>query len=75
MMQGLFVRRMLVSSLVLVIALGLWGNAVQVAQGSMQLNYRQKWLFNTSTIGDLYADTHGYFTARGLSVTLKEGGP
>jgi NitT/TauT family transport system substrate-binding protein len=75
MIHRSFARRLLMSSLLLGLALVMWGDAVPSAQASMQLNYRQKWLFNTSTIGDLYADTHGYFKARGLSVTLKEGGP
>ncbi|MFH0997973.1 MAG: ABC transporter substrate-binding protein [Pseudomonadota bacterium] len=37
--------------------------------------YRLKWLFNTSVVGDLYADVHGAFTRHGLKVTVKEGGP
>ncbi|WP_373499649.1 ABC transporter substrate-binding protein [Desulfococcus sp.] len=40
-----------------------------------QLNYRLKWLFNTSVVGDVYADAHGYFSAEGLSVAVKAGGP
>lgn len=37
--------------------------------------YRLKWVKNMSTVGDLYADEHGYFKARGLDVTIKPGGP
>ena len=37
--------------------------------------YRLKWLFNTSVVGDLYADVHGAFDRRGIKVTIKEGGP
>ena len=40
-----------------------------------QLNYRLKWLFNTSVAGDIYADAKGYFDDAGLDVTVKEGGP
>jgi NitT/TauT family transport system substrate-binding protein len=40
-----------------------------------RLNYRLKWLFNTSVAGDLYADVHGIFTAHGLNITVKAGGP
>ncbi len=40
-----------------------------------QLNYRLKWLFNTSVAGDIWADTNGYFDAAGLSVNVKEGSP
>ncbi|MGW8188192.1 MAG: ABC transporter substrate-binding protein, partial [Desulfobacterales bacterium] len=39
------------------------------------ITYRLKWLFNTSVVGDLYADSHHLFTQEGLSVTIKEGGP
>jgi len=37
--------------------------------------YRLKWLFNTSVVGDLYADVHGAFARHGVLVTVKEGGP
>jgi len=37
--------------------------------------YRLKWLFNTSVVGDLYADVHGAFSRHGITVTVKEGGP
>ena len=40
-----------------------------------KLSYRLKWLFNTSTVGDIYADVHGFFRKNGLDVTIKEGGP
>ncbi len=39
------------------------------------ITYRLKWLFNTSVVGDLYADAHRFFSAEGLSVVVKEGGP
>ena len=39
------------------------------------LTYRLKWLFNASVIGDIYADVQGHFKARGLDVSVKEGGP
>jgi NitT/TauT family transport system substrate-binding protein len=37
--------------------------------------YRLKWLFNTSVVGDLYADVQGAFARHGLRVSIKEGGP
>lgn len=40
-----------------------------------QLNYRLKWLFNASVVGDLYADVHGYFKKAGLEIKVKAGGP
>ncbi len=36
--------------------------------------YRLKWLFNASTIGDLWARNQDLFSKRGLDVTIKEGG-
>lgn len=41
----------------------------------IQLNYRLKWLFNTSVAGDIYADAKGLFNDVGLKVTVKEGSP
>ncbi|MFZ0242867.1 MAG: ABC transporter substrate-binding protein [Desulfobacterales bacterium] len=37
--------------------------------------YRLKWLFNTSVVGDLYAEAHRFFAAEGLEVEIREGGP
>jgi len=39
------------------------------------LNYRLKWLFNTSVAGDIMADAGGFFHRAGLDVRVKEGGP
>jgi NitT/TauT family transport system substrate-binding protein len=44
-------------------------------RGLEHVTYRLKWLFNTSVVGALYADTHGIFEDHGLRVTIKEGGP
>lgn len=46
-----------------------------VSSGAEEVNYRLKWLFNTSVVGDLYADVGGDFAAAGLDVTVKAGGP
>ena len=40
-----------------------------------EVNYRLKWLFNISVVGDLWADAHGHFKNSGLRVTVKPGGP
>jgi NitT/TauT family transport system substrate-binding protein len=40
-----------------------------------EVNYRLKWLYNVSTVGDLYAEAHGYFARSGLKVNVKPGGP
>ena len=39
------------------------------------LTYRLKWLYNASVVGDVYAVDKGYFTQKGLSVTVKAGSP
>lgn len=41
----------------------------------ISLNYRLKWLFNTSVAGDIFAMDQGYFASAGLDVTVKEGSP
>jgi NitT/TauT family transport system substrate-binding protein len=40
-----------------------------------KVNYRLKWLFNTSVAGDIMADAGGFFSRAGLDVRVKEGGP
>lgn len=45
------------------------------ARGAEQLNYRLKWLYNASVVGDIYALDHGFFAQQGLAVDVKEGGP
>ena len=42
---------------------------------SSPINYRLKWLFNVSVVGDIYAEAEGLFKAEGLQVTVKPGGP
>jgi NitT/TauT family transport system substrate-binding protein len=46
-----------------------------VVRGEEQLNYRLKWLYNASVVGDIYAPEHGFFAKTGLAVNVKEGGP
>ncbi|OGR37204.1 MAG: nitrate ABC transporter substrate-binding protein [Desulfobacula sp. RIFOXYB2_FULL_45_6] len=41
----------------------------------IELNYRLKWLFNTSVAGDIYAEAKGYFKDTGLKVNVREGSP
>ena len=40
-----------------------------------EVNYRLKWLFNISVVGDLWADAHGNFARNNLKVNVKPGGP
>jgi len=64
-------KRFFICSICFYILTGIAGYA---AAGET-LNYRLKWLFNTSTVGDLYADEYGFFRKYGLDVKIKEGGP
>lgn len=40
-----------------------------------KVTYRLKWLINMSTVGDVVAESQGFFKAGGLDATLKAGGP
>lgn len=63
--------------------IALWAGAILlvVIMGSSsawageKVNYRLKWILNTSVVGDIYADVHGVFAAKGLDVTVKAGSP
>ncbi len=44
------------------------------ADADESVTYRLKWLINMSTVGDAYADGHGFFRAEGLDVQIKPGG-
>jgi NitT/TauT family transport system substrate-binding protein len=56
------------------LALGM-GSCGKKEQPLEEVNYRLKWLFNISVVGDLWADAHGNFERNGLKVTVKPGGP
>ena len=45
------------------------------AWGAEELNYRLKWLYNASVVGDIYAVEHGFFQRANLKVNVKAGGP
>ncbi len=49
--------------------------AATVYAEKIELNYRLKWLFNTSVAGDIYADAKGFFDDAGLNVNVKQGSP
>lgn len=48
---------------------------VPAVRAETKLDYRLKWLFNTSVAGDIYADAKGFFKAEDLAVAVKEGSP
>jgi NitT/TauT family transport system substrate-binding protein len=57
-------------------AMGVGGMWMPTARADTSpLNYRLKWLFNTSVAGDVFAMEGGFFTDAGLDVRIKEGSP
>ena len=52
-----------------------WTAGTGHAAEPVSMAYRLKWLFNVSTAGDLWADARGMFSAAGLNVEVKAGGP
>ncbi len=65
-------KAMLLALAWLVVSAGLPASAGSAEE---KVNYRLKWRFNTSVVGDVYADAHGYFEKEGIDVTVKPGGP
>jgi NitT/TauT family transport system substrate-binding protein len=57
------------------LVLGIFFFATGIRADTIKLNYRLKWLFNTSVAGDIFAEDQGYFAAAGLDVNIKEGSP
>jgi NitT/TauT family transport system substrate-binding protein len=51
------------------------GCAPEAEKPLEEVNYRLKWLYNISVVGDLYALDSGLFTKYGLTVDVKAGGP
>ncbi|MGB5987917.1 MAG: ABC transporter substrate-binding protein [Desulfobacterales bacterium] len=64
-----------IAALGVFLALLVMGNLNPEAAAAEKLNYRLKWLLNASTVGDIYADVHGFFAAEELDVAVKAGGP
>jgi ABC-type nitrate/sulfonate/bicarbonate transport system substrate-binding protein len=61
------------AAMILILILG--GCAQGTEKPLEEVNYRLKWLFNISVVGDLYAHDSGLFAKNGLKVTVKPGGP
>lgn len=57
------------------IAMGLVLLSPNTIMAAEKINYRLKWLFNASVVGDIVADANGLFAQAGLDVAVKEGGP
>jgi NitT/TauT family transport system substrate-binding protein len=67
-----FMKKLIVIALGVVIAAAV---LIQFQNRETQLNYRLKWLFNSSVAGDIFANANGYFDQAGLTVNIKEGSP
>jgi NitT/TauT family transport system substrate-binding protein len=72
MLRQLKITVALIFVLLLIFALSACSEKEQPLE---EVNYRLKWLFNISVVGDLWADAHGHFERNGLKVTVKPGGP
>jgi NitT/TauT family transport system substrate-binding protein len=59
----------------IILILMAWGCSQKAETPLEEVNYRLKWLFNASVVGDLYADDSGLFAKNGLKVAVKPGGP
>jgi NitT/TauT family transport system substrate-binding protein len=72
MLRRLKISGLLVFALLLIFVLSACSENEQALE---EVNYRLKWLFNISVVGDLWADAHGNFERSGLKVNVKPGGP
>ena len=72
MMRQARISGLLIFALLLILVLSACSEKEQPLE---EVNYRLKWLFNISVVGDLWADAHGNFAENGLKVTVKPGGP
>ena len=72
MLRRLQISGLLVFALLLIFVLTACSENEQTLE---EVNYRLKWLFNISVVGDIWADAHGNFERSGLKVTVKPGGP
>jgi NitT/TauT family transport system substrate-binding protein len=66
-------RRRVVAVCVTLVAMFFWCERAVAAE--QKIVYRLKWLINMSTVGDILADSMGFFKQAGLVVELKAGGP
>ena len=74
-MQRQLLQKIGLLTAVLVLILTVGSCAREEDKPLEEVNYRLKWLFNVSVVGDLYTHDSGLFTQNGLNVTVKPGGP
>jgi NitT/TauT family transport system substrate-binding protein len=70
-------KQSLLVALVVILAMVLVGTFFVFSKKKPQQErtLRLKWLANVGFVGDLYADTYGFFTEEGLNVKVIPGGP
>ena len=74
-MQRKLLQKIGLLGITMILILVLAGCARDDEKSMEEVNYRLKWLFNISVVGDLYALDSGLFAENGLKVTVKPGGP
>jgi len=64
-------------TIVAALGFGIWlaGIVCGPAAAAEEIQYRLKWIYNASVVGDLVAQRRGFFRQQGLQVSIKEGGP
>jgi NitT/TauT family transport system substrate-binding protein len=72
MLRQFKISGLLIIALFLVLVLSACSEKKQPLE---EVNYRLKWLYNISVVGDIWADAHGNFERNGLKVNVKAGGP
>jgi NitT/TauT family transport system substrate-binding protein len=74
-MKRQFFQRPALLAVSVTLILMVWGCSRKAETPLEEVNYRLKWLFNASVVGDLYTDDSGLFAKNGLKVAVKPGGP
>ncbi len=74
-MQRKLIHHIGLPAVAMILIFILIGCAPEAEKPLEEVNYRLKWLYNISVVGDLYALDSGLFAKHGLAVNVKPGGP
>ena len=74
-MQRYLFQQIVLAAVGMILLVIMAGCAPEAEKPLEEVNYRLKWLYNISVVGDLYALDSGLFTKYGLTVDVKPGGP
>ena len=72
-MQRYLFHQIVSAAVSMILVLILAGCAPEAEKPLEEVNYRLKWLYNISVVGDLYALDSGLFEKKGLTVNVKQG--